>query len=162
MKNRKIGFKLDFSLLQQTCEFRRSTAEIFRRRQRQFSVQRVWMQVKSLSDWSLDWIQSEVFGQEFDELMPRRSTNIAPLSRKIILNNSLSFEPYSNCLCLSLLAVITNTNNNNFSDNNLTKALNLLPLSCTLLDEGQTARLHNTLYITSLVLSHYPCDHGSP
>jgi hypothetical protein len=36
MKNRKIGFKLDFSLLQQTCEFRRSTAEIFRRRQRQF------------------------------------------------------------------------------------------------------------------------------
>ena len=28
MKNRKIGFKLDFSLLQQTCEFSGSTAEI--------------------------------------------------------------------------------------------------------------------------------------
>lgn len=120
------------------------------------------MQVKSLSDCSLDWIEREEFGQEFEELMPRRLTNIAPLSRKINLNNSLSFELDSISFCLSLLAVITNNNNNNFSNNNLTKDLNLLPFSCTLLDKGQTARLHNTLYITSLVSSHDLFDHGSP
>jgi hypothetical protein len=87
--------------------------------------------------------------EEFEELMPRRLTNIAPLLRRINFKNSLSFELDSISFCLSLLAVITNNNNNNFSNNNLTK-------TCTLLDKGQTARLHNTLYITSLVLSHYP------
>ena len=129
MKNRKIGFKLDFSLLQQTCEFRGSTVEIFSRRQRQFQWSQERMQDKNFGDCSLDWIESFEFGQEFEELMPKRSTNIAPLS-KINFKNSLSFELDLISFCLSLLTVINNNNNNNnnknnFSSNNLTKDLNL-------------------------------------
>ena len=112
------------------------------------------MQVKSLSDCSLDWFEREEFGQEFEELMPRRLTNIAPLLRRINFKNSLSFELDSISFCLSLLAVITNNNNNNFSDNNLTKNLNLELYPFGRRTDGQTSQhvIYNESCVKSLPL----------
>ena len=109
------------------------------------------MQDQEFGDWSLDWIESFEFEQDFKELMPKRSTKIAPLSRLNLNINSLSF--YSFYFLLITLII-----NNNFSCSYINLNKDLLPFSCTLLNEGQTPRLHNTLYITSLVSSHH---HGS-
>ena len=90
--------------------------------------------------WSfrLSWIESFEFGQEFKELMPERSTKIAPLFG-INFKNSLSFELDLISFCLSLLAVINN--NNNFSNNNLNKDLTFcLSVETSLIKDRQTDR----------------------
>ena len=60
------------------------------------------MQVKSLSDCSLDWIEREEFGQEFEEVWIDWSTKIAPLWRlklyNISLNTSFDFPFAFHCL----------------------------------------------------------------
>ena len=118
----------------------------------------MWMQDQVSESFRLSWIESSEFGEEFKELKPDRSTKIAPLWSLNLRINSLSFYLVSFSFafhCLQCQATTTTTTFSN-SNNNLTK--DLLPFSCTLLDEGQTnrqtTRLHNTLYITSLVLSH--------
>ena len=87
--NRKISNKINISLLQQTCEFRGSTSEIYQQ-QRQVSRHQVWMQDQVGERLRLNWIERVELSEEFEEVCIKWSTKIAPLWRLNIY--SLSFD----------------------------------------------------------------------
>ena len=87
--NRKIRNKITISLLQQTCEFRGSTSEIFQQ-QRQVSRHQMWMQDQVGERLTMSWFESFELREEFEEVCIKWLTKIAPLWR---LNfYSLSFD----------------------------------------------------------------------
>ena len=112
------------------------------------------MQDQVSESFSLDWIQSFEFGQEFEEVYIDWSTKIAPLWTLIInnLNLDTSFDYSSVYHCLLLQALPYQLQQQQLVSGSYQQR----PLIA--LDLGQTSRLHNTLYITSLVSSHY--HHG--
>ena len=94
------------------------------------------MQDQVGESFSLDWIEREEFGQEFEEVWIDWSTKIAPLWSlnlyNISLNTSFDFPFAFHCLQSQATTTSATTTTTCFRI-----------LSCETLNQGQTTRLHN-------------------
>ena len=158
MKNRKIAFKLNISLLQQTCEFRGSTVGIFSRDKDSFSGAKSGCKIKILV--IADWIGLRALSLD-KSLRSQASIGQARLHHcghwSTTWTSTAFAFPSSVSICLQCQATTSSTTT--------WATTTTWPKTFTLLiylNKGQTARLHNMLYITSLVSSHDLFDHGSP